>query len=325
MPQSDPRRLSRAVLVWLGASAALVALVLALVPADKILFVDEARLVVNATSDAVVFRPDSSFNLIAAAAPLGGMSVSATEANAEPVVFQGLRLVSALPARAARIGLGTDPRAGDPPGLFDRMRELYVSPGCAVRIEGVSGRSFRLDIQTIPNQQCTLDAELVSADSEVLILPGATPGAMDTIVARDYLSIRSVVQESRPASIRFHPEEPVRFSRLSVAGLAFESQGRSAIRAATMDMPDLGLTNLRAYAGDILTLGRTRGHVMELAVDGTIRTIFNGRAEQPLLRDRALRPSALRAAVFWEPFRLTVALIVGVVGLATAVIEVTVR
>lgn len=275
--------------------------------------------VLDTRSQAVLFVPSQTVDLIAAATPRHGLEPDGTP-------FTGIRFTLTLPDdsssrafddSASRAFNDSLTRAFDDSSvsafvgsklptsrtMVHVLHRLEVTPACAVRLEHYFGTFIRLDIEqpVTSRRPCTMATDLTLLDSG-LVLP---------------VERRRPVIVGAPATLVLSPAQPLHFRHLPVSELRFETTEtgtvRSAILSARMELPDIGGA-ASAHAGDAVTLGVLKGNVAEMVVRDTIHTLFKGSASKPVFARRDLRPPVLQYAAHTH-WRLGVTFVIAALGL----------
>lgn len=304
---SAPRR-SLAV----AASISIAVVWLATEPMSTIERFGDPPVVVNLTSDVVVFVPAENVNLVTAARPRHGILASGG-------IYEGIRF-EPPPSLSAVIDLlhpeAPEPERADSTGTVV-VKHLEVTPGCEIRIERLPDARIDLGIRPDPlaaresdddgnNRECMFQAEITN-------IGDASP-----------IRIRRSLAASEEVGLRFRPSDrPLRLRLLTIRDLGFTEKGergvRSAILGGTVRLPVHGNQQERLEFGDRLRFGqRVRGDIVELSVGDTLRTIFRGTVSEPTIENRSLGPSILRHLYYVENFRIFAGVILGALVLIFA-------
>lgn len=270
--------------------------------------------VVEATTDAIVFEPAAIIDFVALVRPRFGI-------DADLHVFDGIRLDPPAPAQPflAALGATHDGPASDSVLVIQR---LQVTPTCQVALETMIAGLLRIDIRAVTTLS-TQGAAPCAISAEMLLGSPADPGSAQRREAE------ATVTPARPASLEFRPAQPLVFRRFAITGLGFvtteSGSPESAIRGGVVRLPDHGIVGDTVFAGDALTLGPLTGELTEMHVGDRIVSLFKGQASNPSIAGHRLTPSMLRQLVYWEPFTITLAVLVTVVSVLMAVFQVVLR
>ncbi len=293
-PRTPPKRRSRLSTLL----AVTVVVVIALASLATLPMVGTPDTIVDASTDALVFRPDRIVDLVALARPRFGVASGAR-------VFDGLPLGRPVPA-----WLGTAP---DDTLLVQR---LQITPGCEVGLETMVDGLLRIDVRSAPAHvapvECALSMEFLRG----------SPDAPERAVRQE---VEQQVAVSTPVRFELRFDEPLRFRRFGVSAIGFitneSGTPESAIRGAAVRLPAHGIPGDTVYAGDWLTLGRAQGELTEMRVDDRIHALFKGTSSDPRIAGRRLLPSLLRQVVYWEWFTRTLAVLAVLLPLTLTLID----
>ena len=300
----------------------LVAIILALVALGLLLPKKTPNVVLETRSQAVLFVPSQTLDLVGAATPRHGLRPDGTP-------FTGILFTLTLPDDSSSVRADSSTAAladtlasdswvsdssvsvfvGTPVPtsrtMVHELHRLEVTPACAVRLEHYVRSLIRLDIEqpVTSRGSCTMSVDLTLSDSG-RVLP---------------VERRRPVVIGAPATLIFSPSQPLHFRSLPVKELRFETSEsgtvQSAILNARLELPEIGGAATLAHLGDAVTLGALKGNVAEMVVRDTIRALFKGTATRPVIARRDLRPPVLQhlAHTHW---RLGVTFVIAAFGLA---------
>ncbi len=278
------------------------------------------RVVLQARSYAVALVPDTTIDLVQAARPR--FSVEADGAQ-----FAGIRLATPVPVDVFR-----PHHADSPPPLIRLIQSLDVTPGCTVRFEHWVERRIRLTIERLPG---TLRAAESSEPLRCIVF------AELLLVGDEVETVEREIERESPIALTFATNATLRLRHIPVSELRFETEEAGQLRKAisgealfqssaieaTLTMPDFGGEKdpHPARLGDVINLGRLHGEVVELIVGDTLRTLYRGTATNPEIAGFTLRPSLLEELAANEAVRLSLVIVVSLLGLIAAISQVVLR
>ena len=304
----------RAWVWWVALAIALVALLVGTVLA-RLDMVGMPETVVEATSDAVVFQPATIVDIVELARPRFGLSEDLR-------VFDGIRLDPPLHTDTLLRAFGVVRPSGRPDSVL-LIQRFQVTAACQVGIERMLDRLIRIDIRSDGSASGQDAGEPCMVSAEALL---GNAARFDAAVRQE---IDVTIAPATPASLEVRPLEPLRLRRFAVSRLGFmtseSGSPESAIRGAVVRLPDYGIDSDTVFLGDRLTLGELEGELTEVDIGSAIRTLFKGRASDPVIGDRRLKPSMLRQLVHWEPFTIIIAVTVTLISMLMAIFQVALR
>jgi hypothetical protein len=260
------------------------------------------RIVLDARSHAVVFVPADTIDLVRLASPRHGL-----EAGGVP--FTGIRFADTLPGDVTLESFMESP----PTDGLHSLQRFDVTPECTVRLEHYVDKVVRLDIEgPAMSGDCWMSAAFTLAGGS------RRPRELDP----------RPVKFRAPVTLVFEPLYPLHLRNIPVSQLRFETSDtgfvRSSIIAATLELPEIDRTGpdaVIAYLGDAVRLGRVEGHIAEIVVADTIRTLFKGSASRPRIEEQKLRPTSLEYLSHHPDFRLGIVVIVTALTLVAAIYQ----
>jgi hypothetical protein len=300
-----------------------------LIAATKASMRGAPSVVVEAKADGIVFRPDTTLDLVATnrgAADGAGVPLEPpyVHVRADSVTAIGYRLTIPPDADSA-IGASA-------------LQRFVVSEGCVLYIDRLQRGWMRIGVvpaaasaSGLANAPCVVRGQVWSGR------PSRTPersrpsGWVGSIPDMRAVEFHAVPTAGRPASLTFRPAPGLRLRRVPIEQLSFETREHgpmveSSILAGSIRLPMFGNDIHPVFAGDTLSLGRVTGNLTELTAGDstagdTLGVLFRGTALNPRIGAETLKPTFLEWAYSHERLRLAVGLGLAAFGLIFGLVK----
>jgi hypothetical protein len=252
--------------------------------------------VVDVKTDGIVFRPDTTFDLVAA----NGRSADAAGMTLDPPYIH-LRGDSATAPAYRRVL----PDTSDVAVSAFALQRLDVSDGCVLYLDRLDRGWMRVGILPAPAAPttCEVRGRVWSGEPSALDSLTQPPGWDSAVPELQPIELHATPAPGRPASLTFRPAFGLRLRRIPVTQLSFESREQgpmveSGILGGTIRLPAVGNETHTVFMRDTLSLGEVTGTILGLTAGDstagdTLATLFRGTASSPRIGSESLKPKIL--------------------------------
>jgi len=283
--------------------------------------------VVEAKAGGVVFRPDTTLDLVAT--NRGGADAAGVPLE-PPYVHLRADSVTAIGYHL------TIPPDADSTIGASALQRLVVSDGCDVYVDRLDRGWMRIGVLPAtttgaPAPPCVVRGQVWSGRPSKLPERSRPLGWVGGIPDMRVVEFHAAPTAGRPASLTFRPGPGLRLRRVPIAHLSFETREHgpvveSSILAGSIRLPMFGNDVHAVFTADTLSLGDVAGNLTELtAGDSTagdsLSVLFRGTASYPRIGAESLKPTFLEWAYAHERLRLAVGLGLAAFGLIFGLIK----
>lgn len=289
-PPRNPRRRERLagrMRPLLGTLAIAVVVVGGVLAAARLPMTGDPTVDLDVTSEAVRLVPKEDLDLADLARQASGPGSPASS---------GIRLrdrwiyVRGVDVRVPALGGGHFHVSEDRTIPAAVLKQLYVSSGCVVNLDGLGDGGLRVGVTpATADGGCRLRAEAWTGAAEL------TDSLLDApreprVPAMELVVLTASPTTSRPVSLKLFPADSLHLARIPVSGLSFETLERSpypesAILEGTVAFAGVSRVE-QVMVRETLGLSRVDGDIVELSVGGTLHTRYKGKSSAPRISSR---------------------------------------